>query len=184
MRGALCCKATTTGPTASLDVDPTKDDVGDYQGIASGGLGIASGGLGIASGGLGIASGGLGPELDLDVAKSLGNAPNAFTAAVVASGSTVSILLKWSGPTAGKATQYQVWRAACPNHTSISAPCSLSPSITPVDLTPGGVSPGPDGGGSYNDTTTKTNVVYLYFATATADDGKHTGASNIVAISR
>jgi hypothetical protein len=184
---------------SSLDVSPGQD-IGDDDGvadtqlaIAGGGLAIAGGGLGtagyslglaIAGGGLAIAGGGLGDELDVEGAKSLGNAPTAFTATVVGSGSTVSILLQWSAPTVGKATRYQVWRAACPNHTIVTAPCSLSPSITPINITPGGISPGPGGGGSFNDVTTKANVVYLYFATATMDDGKQTGASNIVAKSR
>lgn len=155
---------------------------GGDLGIAGGDLGIAGGDLGIAGGDLGIAGGDLGGELDFDAAQSLGNAANALSPAVVG----FNIDLKWTPPNVGSVTQYQVWRATCPKGATLSAPCSLSPSITPVKIgttTPG--APLCDGSFNFCDTTTKNNTIYLYFVTATFASGtQQGGASNIVAESR
>jgi hypothetical protein len=148
-------------------------------GIADGTLGIADGTLGIADGTLGIADGTLGGELDFDTAKSLGNSPHSLTATVVG----FNIDLNWGSPNVGQASQYQVWRAACPKGFTVAAPCSLSPSILPVPI---GSVPTPITavcGADFCDTTAKNNVLYLYFVTATVD-AKHSGPSNIVAQSK
>jgi len=196
----------------SLDVGPS-DDVGAGGGAGnsgdlgsgnsgdlgsgnSGDLGSGnSGDLGSGnSGDLGSGnSGDLGGDLEFETAETVGNAPNSLSATVVGSGSTVSIDLKWSRPTVGKVIQYQVWRAACPNQTTITAPCTLSASVKPVDIAPT-VAPestcGPGGGYNFCDGTTKNNTVYLYFVTATIQDPAHlntpkqSGASNIVAVGR
>jgi hypothetical protein len=196
----------------SLDVGPSDDiaagggsgnsgdlgsgNSGDLGSGNSGDLGSGnSGDLGSGnSGDLGSGnSGDLGGDLEFDTAETVGNAPNSLSATVVGSGSTVSIDLKFSRPTVGKVIQYQVWRAACPNQTTITAPCTLSPSVKPVDIAPTvapGSACGPGGGFNFCDGTTKNNVVYLYFVTATIQDPanlnspKQSGASNIVAISR
>ena len=145
-------------------------------GIADGDLGMAGGDLGIADGDLGIADGDLGGELDFDTAAALGNAPHSLTAAVVG----LNIDLDWGFPNVGNVSQFQVWRAACPNGYTVAAPCSLSPSIQPVRIafvpTPIAVC---DGGHDFCDTTTKKNTVYLYFVTATVN-AKQSGPSNIV----
>ena len=149
---------------------------GGDLGIAGGDLGIAGGDLGIAGGDLGIAGGDLGSELNFEVAKSLGNAPNAVSAAVVG----FNIDLNWTSPNVGSVSQYQIWRATCPHGSTVAAPCSLSPSIQPVRIgttTPG--APVCDGGFLFCDTTTKNNTVYLYFVTATFG-AQQSGASNIV----
>ncbi len=192
--------ARRNGSATSTDVKPGQDN-GDDQGIANGDLGIAGGDLGIAGGDLGIAGGDLGiaggdlgiaggdlgiaggdlgGELDFEGAKSLGNAPNALAAAVVG----FNIDLTWTPPNVGSVSQYQVWRATCPKGATVSAPCSLSPSIQPVRIgtsTPG--APLCDGNSNFCDTTTKNNVVYLYFVTATFGT-QQGGPSNIVADGR
>ena len=153
---------------------------GGDLGIAGGDLGIAGGDLGIAGGDLGIAGGDLGGELDFDSAKSLGNAPNALTAAVVGT----NIDLTWASPHVGSVSQYQVWRAACPKGATVASPCRLSPVVQPVRIgfwTPG--APLCDGSYNFCDTSAKNNVVYLYFVTA-AFGPQLSGPSNIVARSR
>lgn len=169
---------------------------GDLGSGNSGDLGSGnSGDLGSGnSGDLGSGnSGDLGGDLEFDTAVTVGNAPNSVSATVVGSGPTISIDLKWKRPTVGKVIQYQVWRAACPNQTTITAPCTLSPSVKPVDIAPTvapGATCGPGGAYNFCDGTTKNNTVYLYFVTATIQDPgnlntpKQSGASNIVAISR
>ena len=107
------------------------------------------------------------------------------------SGPTLSVALKFKRPTAGKVILYQVWRAACPNKTTVANPCTLSPSIKPFDIAPAvapGSTCGPGGNYNYCDATAKKGIVYLYFVTATVQDpndsnkSKQSGASNIVAI--
>ena len=197
----------------SLDVGPSDDigagglgagNSGDLGAGNSGDLGAGnSGDLGAGnsgdlgsgnSGDLGSGnSGDLGGDLEFDTAVTVGNAPNTLSATVVGSGPTISIDLKWIRPTVGKIIQYQVWRAACPNQTTVTTPCKLSPSIKPVDIAPSvapGSTCGPGGAYNFCDGTTKNNVVYLYFVTATIQDPanlntpKQSGASNIVAIGR
>jgi len=144
-------------------------------------LGIAGGDLGIAGGDLGIAGGDLGGELDFEGAKSLGNAPNALAAAVVG----FNIDLTWDAPNLGSPAQYQVWRAACPKGSTVASPCSISPSVPPVRI--GLWTPGTalcDGSYNFCDTTTKNNVVYLYFITTTLFGTQQSGPSNIVPKSR
>ena len=196
----------------SIDVGPSDDigagggagnsgdlgsgNSGDLGSGNSGDLGSGnSGDLGSGnSGDLGSGnSGDLGGDLEYDTAETVGNAPNSLSATVVGSGPTISIDLKWKRPTVGKVIQYQVWRAVCPNQTTITAPCSLSPSVKPVDIAPAvapGATCGPGNAYNFCDGTTKNNTVYLYFVTATIQDPgnlntpKQSGASNIVAISR
>lgn len=194
----------------SLDVGPSDDiaagggagNSGDLGAGNSGDLGAGnSGDLGAGnsgdlgsgtSGDLGSGnSGDLGGDLEFDTAVTVGNAPNALAAAVVGSGSTISIDLKWTHPTVGKVIRYQVWRAACPNKTTVANPCTLSSSAKPFDIAPTvapGATCGPGGIYNFCDTTAKNNVVYLYFVTATVQDpdnpsaSKQSGASNIVPI--
>jgi len=169
---------------------------GDLGAGNSGDLGAGnSGDLGSGnSGDLGSGNGGdLGGDLDFDTAETVGNAPNSLSATKIGSGSTITVDLKWRRPTVGKVINYQVWRAECPNRTTITAPCKLSPSIKPVDIAPT-VAPtatcGPGGAYNYCDGTTKNNTVYLYFVTVTIENPgplstpKQSGASNIVAIAR
>ena len=81
----------------------------------------------------------------------------------------------------GQVTQYQVWRATCPNSATVATPCSISTTVQPVQI--GTWRPGDplcDASFNFCDTTAKNNVVYLYFVTATVE-GKQSGASNIVA---
>jgi len=154
---------------------------GDF-GIAGGELGIAGGGLGIAGGGLGIAGGGLGGELDFDTAKSLGNAPNALAAAVVG----LNIDLAWTPPNVDvkNVDHYTVWRITCPKNSTL-ATCTVSPSEVPVQVgTPTPATPLCDSGFNFCDTTTKNNVLYLYFVTATTTGHQNSGPSNQVKKSR
>ena len=154
--------------------------IGGDLGIVGGDLGIVGGDLGIIGGDLGIIGGDLGGELDFEDAKALGNAPNALAAAVVG----FNIDLTWTAPNAGSVSQYQVWRATCPKDATLAAPCSLSPSIQPARVgfwTP--ATPLCDGSHNFCDTTTKKNIVYLYFVTATFGT-QQGGPSNVVADSR
>jgi len=117
--------------------------------------------------------------LDFEGAKSLGNAPNALAAAVV----RLNIDLNWSPPNVDteSITTYKVWRAACPAKGS----CALSPSLKPAPIgfwIPG--SPLCDTNYNFCDTSTKKNVVYIYFVTATFGSSQHSGASNQVEQSR
>ncbi len=180
----------------SLDVIPGQD-IGDDQGIAGGDLGIAGGDLGIAGGDLGIAGGDLGiaggdlgiaggdlgiaggdlgGELTYEGAKSISNAsPTTLSGTPLKE----SVGLIWGAPNVGTATQYQVWRATCPKGTT-TATCALSPTVLPVRIAL--VSPtAPLCSTLYNycDKTTKDNVLYIYFVTATID-GNQGGPSNQV----
>ena len=154
---------------------------GDF-GIAGGQLGIAGGQLGIAGGQLGIAGGQLGGELDFDTAKALGNAPNALAATVVG----FNIDLTWTPPNVDvkNVDHYSVWRLTCPR-TSTVATCALSPSQIPVQIgTTTPTTPPCDVSFNFCDTTTKNNVLYLYFVTASTTGNQNSGASNQVKKSR
>jgi len=115
---------------------------------------------------------------DVETATAVGNAPTGLIATAL----TTKIALKWSPPTVGTVSQYQVWRASCPSGTTVAAPCALSQTNLPIQI--GTIRPGDpvcEPGYNFCDSTTKKNVVYRYFVTATVA-GKQSGASNIVTI--
>ena len=173
---------------------------GGGNGVGGGGNGVGGGGNGVGGGGNGVGGGGNGAELDFDQAKAVGNSPNALTATVVGK----DIDLNWGicggkpcPPNAGTATQYQIWRATCPNKATLTNPCSLSPSIPLsqiglfIPAGQPGATPPCDGGFNFCDTKTQGNTVYLYFVTATLVDNTpnppvttHSGRSNIRAAER
>jgi hypothetical protein len=137
---------------------------GGDLGIAGGDLGIAGGDLGIAGGDLGIAGGDLGGELTYEAAQSISNAsPSTLSGTPLKE----SVGLIWGSPNVGTAIQYQVWRATCPKGTN-TGNCALSPTVMPVRIAL--VAPNaPLCSTLYNycDKTTKDNVLYIYFVTAT-----------------
>jgi hypothetical protein len=149
---------------------------GGDLGIAGGDLGIAGGDLGIAGGDLGIAGGDLGGELTYEGAKSISNAsPSTLSGTSLKE----SVGLIWGTPNVGTATQYQVWRATCPKGTT-TATCALSPTVLPVRIAL--VAPNAPLCSTlydYCDKTTKDNVLYIYFVTATIDNNQG-GPSNQV----
>jgi hypothetical protein len=127
----------------------------------------------------------LGGELDFESASDLGNAPNRLRATVVKlkTGGT-NIDLNWDPPNVGIVTVYSVFRATCPNGTSLSngvttPTCSLSPTVLPVPIAGTPCDPILEAGFNFCDGTAKSNSVYLYLVTATLDN-KKSGPSNIV----
>jgi hypothetical protein len=99
-----------------------------------------------------------GHDLDFATAVSVGNAPNNLTFTTT----NQAIILNWAPPHAGTVSQYQIWRVI----GAISAtnlPAQIGTSLTPT----------------FSDSSSKKNVVYSYFVTATVA-AKHSGRSNIL----
>ena len=124
----------------------------------------------------------MGSELDFETAISIPPAPNSLAATVV----NEHIDLKFNDvPNAGSPDRFQVWRAECPAGTILASPCSLSPTILPVQI--GTFPPGAplcDDKFQFCDGAAAKNVVYLYFVTVALRGGGQSGPSNIVAATR
>src|SRR5260370_909153 len=106
------------------------------------------------------------------------NPPNALAAAVVG----FNIDLTWTPPNVDvkNVDHYTVWRITCPKNSTL-ATCAVSPSEVPVQVgTPTPATPLCDSGFNFCDTTTKNNVLYLYFVTATTTGHQNRGPANRV----
>jgi hypothetical protein len=98
----------------------------------------------------------------------------------------LNIDLAWTPPNVDvkNVDHYTVWRITCPKNSTL-ATCAVSPSEVPVQVgTPTPATPLCDSGFNFCDTTTKNNVLYLYFVTATTTGHQNSGPSNQVKKSR
>jgi hypothetical protein len=159
------------------------EGLGD-EGLGDEGLGDEGlGDEGLGDEGLGdegLGDEGLGGELDLDTAKSLGNAPNSLTATIAGSGSNKGVQLNWTAPNVGSVTQYEVWRATG---------TTISPSNKPVKVCDAPGFPACPGtppaalATNFKDLTVKNNTTYTYLVVAVfGGDGTKSGPSNFVTI--
>jgi hypothetical protein len=118
-------------------------------------------------------------DVDLDIAASLGNAPNSLTASVPLR----DIKLDWKAPhvRSDHVTQYEIWRVLDPNNVGVTTSPSGGTFATRVMV---GTTQTPPVQ-TFVDLSAKNNVWYTYFVVAVFDNGAtRSGMSNTFRIKK
>ena len=142
-------------------------DVG-FGDVGFGDVGFGDVGFGdVGFGDVGFGDVGSPGDLDLDTAADL-NAPNALTATAVQK----AIRLNWTAPHLGNVQGYNVFRVTGAAITGSSVIVQLGTTVPTTTAT------------TFDDLTVKNNVTYTYFVVAQLTNGKLTGPSNFVTITK